>query len=152
MKKSFLYFIFLNTCILLLSNTLLAAPSKELTYYLYRDMPTGSKERGRCINIKGGKGKQGAKLHLYRCHLKLNQRWRFNNKGEIIGDNGLCLDAPGGKGQPGDQLQVWPCNGSYAQKWKFKQYSGNSSHNQGHIGGINGLCIGAKSGGKLCSD
>ena len=107
---------FLSVCSLLLISAVKAAPAKEYTYYLFRDVPQGSNENGHCIDIKGGKGKQGAKLHLYKCHMKLNQRWRFSNNGEIVGDNGMCLDAPGGKGQIGARLQVWPCNGTYPQK------------------------------------
>ena len=48
----------------------------------------------------------------------LNQQWRYNATGSIVGvESGLCLDVTGAATGNGTKVELWQCTGSVNQKW-----------------------------------
>ncbi|MCF3102613.1 ricin-type beta-trefoil lectin domain protein [Streptomyces roseoverticillatus] len=66
----------------------------------------------RCVDIVGGKSKEGAPLELDGCSGDRNQRFEFRPDGEVwsLYDDRLCLDTQRGSTADGAAVQLADCN------------------------------------------
>jgi len=87
---------------------------------------------GMCLTVHGASKAKGAKIDLYRCVGKSNQKWTMFTSGprvyEIQNQNsGLCIDVPGNSTKNGVLLVQWSCNGKSNQNFQFFSAGGNSN-------------------------
>jgi hypothetical protein len=73
---------------------------------------------GTCLDVHGEDvGRDGARVHFWRCHGGRNQLWRFED-GRIVSVVGGCLDVHGGDvGRDGARIQTWSCHDGPNQQW-----------------------------------
>lgn len=92
-----------------------------------------------CLDVQGlssGAGKSAGKtVHVYKCHGKYNQQWRFTSKHEIRGTGkwaNWCLALQGlSTGRAGKSVYLHKCNGRSNQNW---------SSSRGELR-VEGLCL-----------
>ncbi|WP_326555176.1 RICIN domain-containing protein [Micromonospora sp. NBC_01813] len=98
-------------------------------------LPTGtivSFSTSKCIDVDGGRGRDGARLHIWDCIGVASQRWTFQNG--TVRTMGLCMDAAGGSMADGTPIQLANCNGGQAQRWTL-----NKAHDL--VNTVTGRCI-----------
>lgn len=76
----------------------------------------------RCIDVVGGKGKDGSPLEIWDCTGAASQKWTFAGDGTVRAF-GLCMDAAGASTANGTTVQLANCNGGPAQQFRL-----NSEH------------------------
>ncbi len=77
----------------------------------------------RCVDIVGGKSKEGAPLELDDCSGDRNQRFEFRPDGEVwsLYDDKLCLDTQRGSTADGAAVQLADCNGKPTQAFAIQR-------------------------------
>jgi murein DD-endopeptidase MepM/ murein hydrolase activator NlpD len=84
---------------------------------------TGTKIIGqqsdRCLDVSGESQSSGAPVHIWDCHGKPNQRWRFEG-GMIKVYGNKCLDVSNESTSDGAQVIIWDCSGGANQRWRFE--------------------------------
>ncbi|HEY0237171.1 MAG TPA: choice-of-anchor D domain-containing protein [Friedmanniella sp.] len=70
---------------------------------------------GKCVDVRGGKTKNGTAVQLYTCNQTDSQTWAHT--GSTFQSLGKCLDVKGGATKNKTKVQLWGCNGSSAQSW-----------------------------------
>ncbi len=68
----------------------------------------------RCIDVKGGTGKDGTPLDIWDCVGGSRQRWTFESDGSVHA-MGMCMDVAWGSSDNGTQIQLARCHGGPAQ-------------------------------------
>ncbi|MFJ3231108.1 ricin-type beta-trefoil lectin domain protein [Streptomyces sp. NPDC086787] len=71
----------------------------------------------RCVDVIGGGdgvGRDGAKLDIWDCSGRANQKWEFKSDGTVR-SLGLCMDLAWGNTGNGTAIQIAKCSGSRAQ-------------------------------------
>lgn len=91
--------------------TALASPA---VHAVSTDVFTGAS--GKCIDVKGGQAKPGAKVQLYSCNQSAAQNWSVGSDGTVRNHN-LCLDVKGGRTTAKTYVQLYACNGTKSQRW-----------------------------------
>ncbi|MFC5902971.1 ThuA domain-containing protein [Streptomyces zhihengii] len=71
---------------------------------------------GKCLDVAGGSGVEGAQVRLWSCNGTAAQRWEVPGDGSVRALGG-CLDVSGGGSADGTKVQWWTCNGTGAQRW-----------------------------------
>ncbi|MGI3780843.1 MAG: choice-of-anchor D domain-containing protein [Janthinobacterium lividum] len=71
---------------------------------------------GRCVDVRGGKTKNGTAVQLYRCNSSGSQTWA--QTGRTFKSLGKCLDVKNASTKNHGKVQLWGCNGTSAQDWK----------------------------------
>ncbi|MBV1911841.1 MAG: ricin-type beta-trefoil lectin domain protein [Kangiellaceae bacterium] len=74
--------------------------------------------KGRCLDVAGGKSRNGTNIQIYACNGSKSQKWRLTKKKEFRNEMGLCLDVKGGVDADGTNIQLYQCNGSKSQQWR----------------------------------
>ncbi|MBL4827428.1 MAG: glycosyl hydrolase 53 family protein [Spongiibacteraceae bacterium] len=82
-----------------------------------------SRSSGRCVDVYGGGGDDGADIIQWTCHENDNQQWTFEDMGDDyfrlrVGHSGKCLDILGAGTADGDNIVQWSCHESWNQQWK----------------------------------
>ncbi|MFB7600265.1 ricin-type beta-trefoil lectin domain protein [Streptomyces sp. NPDC056160] len=72
----------------------------------------------RCIDVAGGRGKDGSPLEIRDCSGAASQRWTFASDGTVRA-MGLCMDAAGAQTSDGTTVQLANCNGGPAQRFRL---------------------------------
>jgi hypothetical protein len=72
----------------------------------------------RCIDVTGGKAKDGTPLEIWTCTGAARQKWTFRSDGSVRA-MGLCMDLAWGSSDNGTQIQLADCNGGAAQKFNL---------------------------------
>lgn len=75
--------------------------------------------KGRCLDIAGGKNRNGTNIQIYACNGSKSQKWKLTKKMEFRNIMGLCLDVKGGVNADGTNIQLYKCNGSKSQQWRY---------------------------------
>jgi hypothetical protein len=70
---------------------------------------------GKCVDVRGGKTKNGTAVQLYTCNQSDSQTWAHT--GDTLKALGKCLDVKGGSTKQNAKVQLWSCNGTAAQDW-----------------------------------
>jgi len=70
---------------------------------------------GKCVDVRGGKTKNGTAVQLYTCNQSDSQTWVHT--GDTLKSLGKCLDVKGGSTKQNAKVQLWGCNGTSAQDW-----------------------------------
>ncbi len=70
----------------------------------------------RCVDVRGGKTKNGTAVQLYRCNDSGSQAWAHT--GTTFKSLGKCLDVKNATTKNHGKVQLWGCNGTSAQSWK----------------------------------
>ena len=88
-----------------------------------------AKHSGKCLDVKGGGGQDGAPLEQFSCHGGDNQKFRLEPAGGshfkvVVKGSGKCLDVPNSSGADGTQLQQYTCHGVDNQLFAFEQAGG----------------------------
>lgn len=96
------------------------SPGQRWTMRRNGTIQLGAKAPNRCLDVQGGKAKNGARIHLWPCHGKASQIWRFK-KGRLVGIGGKCLDVKGGRNKINAKLILWSCHGKKNQKWASRK-------------------------------
>jgi endo-1,4-beta-xylanase len=103
--------------------------------------PTGNRLRneasGRCLDVEGASGANGAPTIIWDCHSDANQQ--FTQNGHSLQVLGKCLDVPAGAAA-GTRVRIWDCGGATNQQWVFAS-NGMVSNAQ------TGLCLDVNGGG-----
>lgn len=86
---------------------------KEKDYFEYKHI------KGRCLDVAGGKNKNGTNIQIYTCNGSNSQKWTLTRKKELKNFMGRCLDVAGGVNADGTNIQLYQCNGSNSQKWAY---------------------------------
>lgn len=76
-------------------------------------------KKGRCLDVNGGKNRNGTNIQIYACNGSKSQQWNSTKESEIKNIMGLCLDVTGGINADGTNIQLYKCNGTKSQKWRF---------------------------------
>ncbi|MDJ0343352.1 ricin-type beta-trefoil lectin domain protein [Streptomyces sp. H10-C2] len=71
---------------------------------------------GRCIDVTGGKGADGAPLQIRDCSGVDTQHWDFRTDGSVR-SMGLCMDVAWGSRTDGAVIQLAVCSGNPAQRF-----------------------------------
>jgi hypothetical protein len=107
---------------------------------------------GKCLDLPGGRTRDGTLAIQYDCHGGLNQQWNIESAGEagyriVSRMSGKCIGAdPGGAAAGGYMVQL-PCDGSPGQFWTLESAgNGYVLHNV-----ANDLCMDVP-GGSLAND
>jgi hypothetical protein len=87
---------------------------------------------GLCLDSDGGEVRPGARLQIYGCHGRSNQRFSWGRSGELMVDN-LCLDIEGANRNDGARVIAWSCSGAANQLWRA---NGNQI-----VSRFNGKCL-----------
>ncbi|MEV8529765.1 RICIN domain-containing protein [Streptomyces sp. NPDC052000] len=77
---------------------------------------------GKCLEVPGGNGSDGAPVQQWDCNQGDNQKWVVYPTSDgystlVNFQSGDCLDVPGLSKDQGAPLQQWSCNGGDNQKW-----------------------------------
>ncbi|MFI6690060.1 RICIN domain-containing protein [Streptomyces sp. NPDC050485] len=77
---------------------------------------------GKCLEIPGNNGSDGAPVQQWTCNRGENQKWYVYATGDgyytlVNSMSGDCLDVPYASKDRGTALQQWSCNGGDNQKW-----------------------------------
>ncbi|MBI2524734.1 MAG: ricin-type beta-trefoil lectin domain protein [Candidatus Rokubacteria bacterium] len=77
------------------------------------------KFQGKCVDARGGQGRNGDAILLWDCTGGANQRWAADGDGRIKGINGRCLDVEKENMAAGARLVLWDCKWPAArhQQW-----------------------------------
>ncbi|MBF6043703.1 hypothetical protein GO001_00520 [Streptomyces sp. NRRL B-1677] len=77
----------------------------------------------RCVDIVGGKSKEGAPLELGDCSGDRRQRFEFRSNGEVwsLYDDRLCMDTQRGSTADGAAIQITGCNGKPTQAFTVQK-------------------------------
>jgi len=89
-----------------------------------RNVMLKSAHSGKCLDIAGANRKPGAKVIMWDCHGRKNQRWTIHKEGVIRSElNGLCLHVAGVSrttpGKNGLNVHMWECNNLVSQRWQY---------------------------------
>ncbi|GAB2805953.1 hypothetical protein GCM10027176_08720 [Actinoallomurus bryophytorum] len=71
---------------------------------------------GRCIDVPGGKARDGTPLQIRDCTGGARQRWTFEPGGSVRA-LGMCMDVAWGSDEDGAVVQLARCNGGSAQQF-----------------------------------
>lgn len=71
---------------------------------------------GRCIDVSGGSGSDGARLEIMDCTGAARQTWKFMSDGTVRA-MGKCMDVNGGSREDTAWIQLVTCNGTGAQQF-----------------------------------
>jgi hypothetical protein len=71
---------------------------------------------GKCLDVRGGKAKNGNKVQIYDCNSTNAQKWSQPGDGTIRNQD-YCLDVARGHLASKTPVQIYKCNGSSAQQW-----------------------------------
>lgn len=71
---------------------------------------------GRCVDVPGGNGVDGARLQIWDCNGTPAQRWTFATDGTIRA-LGKCMDVANASTANGAAVQLVTCNGNAAQQF-----------------------------------
>lgn len=75
-------------------------------------------DTGLCLDVAGGKTKDGTDVQVYTCNGGSHQRWQWNKDGTIrSAATGKCLDVKDNDLTNGTDIQIWDCVGGANQKW-----------------------------------
>ena len=89
---------------------------------------------GKCLDVQHlAITKNGANVHLWKCHGGKNQKWWYTRNREIKVTGGKCLDVSGGKNRNGANIIIWKCHGGKNQQWRFDRF--------GRLVGLGGRCL-----------
>jgi hypothetical protein len=69
---------------------------------------------GRCIDVPGGKARDGTQLQIRDCTGAARQRWTFRSDGSVR-SLGMCMDVAWGSDEDGAVIQLARCHGGSAQ-------------------------------------
>jgi hypothetical protein len=69
---------------------------------------------GRCIDVPGGKARDGTQLQIRDCTGRARQRWTFGHDGSVR-SLGMCMDVAWGSDEDGAVIQLARCHGGSAQ-------------------------------------
>jgi hypothetical protein len=75
---------------------------------------------GRCIDVTGGKAKDGTPLEIWSCSGASRQKWTFRSDGSVRA-MGLCMDVAWGSSDNGAVIQLVDCNGGAAQRFDLNK-------------------------------
>jgi hypothetical protein len=70
---------------------------------------------GKCVDVRGGKTKNGTAVQLYTCNQTDSQTWVQD--GKTFQSLGKCLDVKKGATKNKTKVQLWRCNDTAAQNW-----------------------------------
>jgi Ricin-type beta-trefoil lectin domain/Cellulase (glycosyl hydrolase family 5) len=74
--------------------------------------------RSKCLDVAEESRTPGARVVLWDCTGRENQRWTLSSDGTIVGtQSGLCLDVVGQATANHSTIDVWTCNGGANQRW-----------------------------------
>jgi len=89
---------------------------------------------GKCLDVeRRAITKDGANVHLWKCHGGSNQKWWYTRNREIKVTGGKCLDVSGRKNRNGANIIIWKCHGGKNQQWRFDRF--------GRLVGLGGRCL-----------
>ncbi|MGX7826321.1 ricin-type beta-trefoil lectin domain protein [Actinokineospora sp. 24-640] len=71
---------------------------------------------GKCLDVAGGSGADGAAVQLHTCNGTAAQQWTRPGDGTVRA-LGKCLDVVNHGTTDGSQLQLWACGGTPNQQW-----------------------------------
>ncbi|MCF6473620.1 glucosylceramidase [Nonomuraea sp. MG754425] len=71
---------------------------------------------GKCVDVAGASGADGAAVQLYTCNGTAAQQWTRPGDGTLRA-LGKCLDVRDHGTADGSQLQLWSCTGAANQQW-----------------------------------
>jgi hypothetical protein len=77
------------------------------------------KGSNKCLDVEGVHTHNGANVHLWECHGRANQQWKFDGDFIISKQTGKCLDVEGAHTHNGANVHLWECHGRANQQWKF---------------------------------
>ncbi|MFG1868776.1 RICIN domain-containing protein [Micromonospora arborensis] len=77
---------------------------------------------GKCLDVEGGSGDDGARLQQFPCHGEANQQWRLTPTGSgpvllVAVHSGKCGQADDDGDEADDEVRQRPCDGRPAQQW-----------------------------------
>ena len=108
-----------NTFIYGFSSASVRGPSSRATVGALVD-----RNSGRCLDVLGESRDAGARLVVYDCHGRANQRFSYPAEGQtgeirVYADEGTprCVDADGWRTENGTRLIAYPCHGGANQQW-----------------------------------
>ncbi|MFG1705948.1 ricin-type beta-trefoil lectin domain protein [Nonomuraea sp. M3C6] len=73
---------------------------------------------GKCVDVAGGSGADGAAVQLYTCNGTAAQQWTRPGDGTLRA-LGKCLDVVDRGTADGSRLQLWSCTGAANQQWTY---------------------------------
>ncbi|MFB7498606.1 ricin-type beta-trefoil lectin domain protein [Streptomyces sp. NPDC056161] len=79
---------------------------------------------GKCLDVAGASGANGAAVQLYDCNSSTAQQWTVQGDGSVRA-LGKCLDVTSGSTANGAKVQLYDCNGSGAQQWSYNASTGD---------------------------
>jgi hypothetical protein len=97
----------------------------------------------KCLTVQSESTQPGAKVLVWTCNRKANQRWTHTGAGELRvygGADVKCLDFGGATAAPGAAAQTAACSGAARQRWAL-----NGNGTVSHVG--SGLCLDVTGGG-----
>ena len=102
-----------------------------------------NRNSGKCVNVAGGSGDNGAWIQQYHCDRTPAAKFLFLQNGdgfyEISNQNSRkCIDIEYGWGHNGARTQQFNCNGSPTQQWRLADL-GNGYYN--FINRNSNLCL-----------
>ncbi|WP_317445569.1 ricin-type beta-trefoil lectin domain protein [Streptomyces collinus] len=79
---------------------------------------------GKCLDVAGASGANGAAVQLYDCNGSAAQQWTLPGDGSVRA-LGKCLDVTSASTADGAKVQLYECNGTGAQKWSYDASTGD---------------------------
>ena len=96
-------------------------------------------QSGRCLNLDGSGGADGAKVDIRDCDGGTPQAWALNAASQLVNAaSGKCLDVAGEGTADGTAVQQWSCHGGSNQKWTYDSYQRLVSQASGKCLDVNG--------------
>lgn len=93
---------------------LCASASTVFAYGVNLEAQSKASDDKMCLDVRGGAGKAGVPIILWRCHGKENQRWALtddeNGQSAFIGVGGLCMDVRQASTKDGASVELWKCH------------------------------------------
>jgi Ricin-type beta-trefoil lectin domain/Domain of unknown function (DUF4157) len=76
---------------------------------------------GLCLDVPGGRAKNGNKLQVYDCNRSRSQIFIFSKRKELRSAlaRSICIDVPGGNPATQKPVQIFSCNNTSAQQWNL---------------------------------
>ncbi|MET7330534.1 ricin-type beta-trefoil lectin domain protein [Nonomuraea sp. NPDC005650] len=99
-------------------------PARTTATFTWSGTPGGSPGgtitglAGKCVDVAGGSGADGAAVQLYTCNGSAAQQWTRPGDGTLRA-LGKCLDVVDRGTADGSKLQLWSCSGAANQQWTY---------------------------------
>jgi len=83
-----------------------------------------ARHSGKCLDVAGASGKNGADVQQWDCNNGNNQKWSLVSKGGDLYTlaalhSGKCLDVAGSRNDNGADVLQWDCHGKDNQTWRI---------------------------------